>query len=78
MIKQLIGMLVTLAVLAVVVLTILHRDRFESMLRFETADEMVLPQVDSLSVSDPVSAASAVRSVAADSAHVSAPVDSVR
>lgn len=34
MIKQLIGVLVTLGVLAVVVLTVLHHDRYVSMLHF--------------------------------------------
>lgn len=38
MIKQLIGVLVTLGVLAVVVLTVLHHDRYVSMLHFGDPD----------------------------------------
>lgn len=38
MIKRLIGIAVTLAVLAVVVLTILHHGRYRSMLRFGEPD----------------------------------------
>lgn len=38
MIRRLIGIVVTLAVLAVVVLTILHHGRYRSMLRFGDPD----------------------------------------
>ena len=48
MIKRLIGVLVTLAVLAVVVVTILHRDRYRSMLRFGEPDEVELTVQETL------------------------------
>lgn len=47
MIKQLIGVLVTLGVLAVVVLTVLHHDRYVSMLHFGDS-EVSLSAADTL------------------------------
>ncbi|OUN60773.1 hypothetical protein [Alistipes sp. An66] len=53
MIKRLIGFLVTVAVLAVVVLTVLHRDRFRTMLRIgEPSEQPVVPR-DTLPASAP-------------------------
>lgn len=48
MIKRLIGFLVTVAVLAVVVLTVLHRDRFRTMLRIGGSMEQPLVVRDTL------------------------------
>lgn len=48
MIKRLIGFLVTVAVLAVVVLTVLHRDRFHTMLRIGDPAEQPLVVRDTL------------------------------
>lgn len=48
MIKQLIGFLVTVAVLAVVVLTVLHCDRFHTMLRIGEPAEQPLVVQDTL------------------------------
>lgn len=53
MIRRLIGTLVTLAVLAVVVLTVLHRDRFETLLHFGDPEELPLPASDTLPVPVP-------------------------
>ena len=43
MIKRLIGSLVTVAVLAVVVMTFLHRDRFRTLLPFGEPAEQSVP-----------------------------------
>lgn len=43
MIKRLIGNLVTVAVLAVVVMTFLHRDRFRTLLPFGEPTEQSVP-----------------------------------
>lgn len=56
MIKQLIGVLVTLCVLAVVVLTVLHRDRYVSMLHFGDP-EVSLSAADTLPVPVPTQSA---------------------
>ena len=48
MIKRLIGFLLTVAVLAVVVLTVLHRDRFRTMLRVGETVEQPLVVRDTL------------------------------
>lgn len=48
MIRRLIGTLVTLAVLAIVVVTVLHHDRYQSMLPFGESSETVLPVRDTL------------------------------
>lgn len=52
MIRQLIGVLVTLCVLAVVVLTVLHHDRYVSMLHFGDPD-VTLPAPDTLPAAVP-------------------------
>ena len=51
MIKRLIGSLVTVAVLAVVVVTFLHRDRFRTLLPFGGPTEQPVPVRETRSVS---------------------------
>lgn len=48
MIRRLIGILVTLAVLAIVVVTVLHHDRYQSMLPFGESAETALSVRDTL------------------------------
>ncbi len=48
MIKRLIGSLVTVAVLAVVVMTFLHRDRFRTLLHFGETVEQPVPVRETL------------------------------
>ena len=55
MIKRVIGLLAAAAVVAIVVLTVLHRDRYRSMIepapsamRAETAPAAPVPQADSV------------------------------
>lgn len=77
MIKQLIGVLVTLCVLAVVVLTVLHRDRYVSMLHFGDP-EVSLSAADTLPVPVPTqpadTAATDGRSIGSGAAAGVAPV----
>lgn len=65
MIKQAVGMLTTVAVLVVVVLTLLHHDRYSTLLRFGAPAEQISPIRDTLPA--PVPTLSGADSVAVDS-----------
>ena len=65
MIKRLIGSLVTVAVLAVVVMTFLHRDRFRTLLPFGEPTEQSVPVRESRPV--PVEPASGGPAATVDS-----------
>lgn len=65
MIKRLIGSLVTVAVLAVVVMTFLHRDRFRTLLPFGEPTEQSVPVRETRSV--PVGPASGGPAATVDS-----------
>ena len=76
MIRRLIGTLVTLAVLAVVALTILHRDRFHSLLRFGEPGDISLSASDTLPV--PVSTETAPEGDTESRARILPAPDSIR
>lgn len=68
MIRRLIGTLVTLAALAIVVVTVLHHDRYQSMLHFGESAETELPVRDTLPAPAPATDAAAAGELTSGSA----------